>query len=284
MRLHRDDTCHEGRAIDLADGDPHRLARAVAAGGEDGDESDGPRVEAPPPGPVVRRCSPLTPGTTLSLGPTLAAVARSRGRAAPQDEALATVERELAVLDPPAVDRRAVRRRLATVGDREERLHERVAELRGRLDAHRDRDDDPPADLRRRMQRATAELTEVRTDRLAAEQRLDRLERRARAVRDDRERRLALEDRRDNLRRAVRRHFRATLAEEFAAALRAVPGPAPPADPYDVDDDLAAATAAVRLADVSTPVVVAGGRFDDAATAARTLCAPVVRVPPPATG
>lgn len=265
----------EGRALEL-DGDPETLARAVA----DDSDDDRPTVRAPRPGPVVRRVSPVTPETSVAVGPALAAAARSRGLEAPQDEAIAEVRAELRALDPPEVDDEPARRRVATAGDRERRLHERVAELRGRLAAHRERDEEPPAALRERLQEAVAELTEVRTDRIAAEEALSRAQRRARRARDERERRLRLQDRRDNLRRAAREHLVERLREPFRDALRAVPGPASPPDPRAVEDDVAAALAVLRVADVEAPAVVACGRFESATAAADALSAPVIRVPP----
>ncbi len=274
MIVHLDGRRHEGRGVDLPAGDPETIARAVA--GEDTEVT----VEAPDPGPVVERVSPVTQETTLSVGPALSAAARSRGLSAPQDEEIAAVRGELAALDPDAVDAGPARRRVAEVGERERELHERVAELRGRLAAHRDRDGEAPEDLQRRLRETVAELTEARTERIAAEEALDRAERRARSARDERERRLELVDRRDNLRRAARDHFVDRLAGEFADALRAVPGP-DPGEEFEPrsyrGDDATAALAVVRLARVSAPVVVACGRFADAADAAQRLDAPVVR-------
>ncbi len=277
MIVRADGRRFEGRAVDLDPGDPAEVARAVAGDAPDSSVD----VEAPDPESVVDRVSPVTPETTLSVGPALAAAARSRGLSAPQDDEIEAVRADLAALDPDAVDGRPARRRVAEVGDRERALHETVAELRGRLSAHRERDGDPPEDLRRRLQEAVAELTEARTERIAAEEALARVERRARVAREERERRLGLVDRRDNLRRAARDHLVDRLADEFADALRAVPGP-DPGEEFEPrsyrGDDHTAALAVVRLASVSAPVVVAGRRFENAAAAATTLDAPVIRV------
>jgi len=266
---------HEGTAIDLADGDPRRIARAV------GDGVDGVEIEAPDPGPILRRVSPVTPNASLSVGPALAAAARSRGHEAPQDDELSRVRAKLRSLDTESVDVTPARRRVAEVGDREQRLHERVAELRGRLAAHREREETPPADLQERLRSTVTELTEVRTERLAAEEALERAERRARRARDDRERRLGLVDRRDNLRRAAREHLIDRVREPFLDAVRAVPGPDPGTDDADprAVEDVTAALATVRVASVSAPAVVACGRFESAAAASETLSAPVIRLP-----
>jgi len=266
----------EGDAIDIPGGDPRRIARAVA------DESvAGVTVEAPDPGAVVREVSPVTPGVSLSVGTALAAAARSRGHEAPQNEALARVRDELASLDAESVDAAPARRRVAEVDDRERELHERVAELRGRLAAHREREEGPPADLEKRLRASITELTEVRTERLAAEEAVERAERRARRARDQRERRLGLVDRRDNLRRAAREHLIEQVGEAFVDAVHAVPGPDPDpgVGPRAVPDDVSAALATVRLATVSAPVVVACDRFRSAEAAATTLSAPAIRLP-----
>jgi hypothetical protein len=266
----------EGDAIDVPGGDPRRIARAVA------DESvAGVTVEAPDPGAVVREVSPVTPGVSLSVGTALAAAARSRGHEAPQDEALARVRDELASLDAESVDAAPARRRVAEVDDRERKLHERVAELRGRLAAHREREEGPPADLEKRLRASITELTEVRTERLAAEEAVERAERRARRTRDRRERRLGLVDRRDNLRRAAREHLIGQVGEAFVDAVHAVPGPDPDpgVGPRAVPDEVSAALATVRLATVSAPVVVACDRFSSAEAAATTLSAPAIRLP-----
>ncbi|PSQ38787.1 hypothetical protein BRD13_05525 [Halobacteriales archaeon SW_5_70_135] len=277
----------EGDAVDLPDGDPERVARAVAgesAAGVEVEVDIEVEVEAPAPGPVTRRLSPVTPETSLSVGPALAAAARSRGHEAPQDAELARVRDELASIEVESVDVTPARRRLAEVGDREQRLQERVAELRGRLGAHRDREASPPSESEERLRAAVAELTEVRTERLAAEEAVERAERRGRRARDERERRLGLEDRRDNLRRAAREHLVDRVREPFVEALRAVPGVDPGPEPgADVDPravpDVDAALATARLAAVSAPLVVACGRFESAEAAAATLSAPVVRLP-----
>ena len=266
----------EGDAIDIPGDDPRRIARAVA------DESvAGVTVEAPDPGAVVREVSPVTPGVSLSVGTALAAAARSRGHEAPQDEALARVRDELASLDAESVDAAPARRRVAEVDDRERELHERVAELRGRLAAHREREEGPPADLEKRLRASITELTEVRTERLAAEEAVECAERRARRARDQRERRLGLVDRRDNLRRAAREHLIGQVGEAFVDAVHAVPGPDPDpgVGPRAVPDDVSAALATVRLATVSAPVVVACDRFRSAEAAATTLSAPAIRLP-----
>jgi len=266
----------EGDAIDIPGGDPRRIARAVA------DESvAGVTVEAPDPGAVVREVSPVTPGVSLSVGTALAAAARSRGHEAPQNEALARVRDELASLDAESVDAAPARRRVAEVDDRERELYERVAELRGRLAAHREREEGPPADLEKRLRASITELTEVRTERLAAEEAVERAERRARRARDQRERRLGLVDRRDNLRRAAREHLIEQVGEAFVDAVHAVPGPDPDpgVGPRAVPDDVSAALATVRLATVSAPVVVACDRFRSAEAAATTLSAPAIRLP-----
>lgn len=268
-----------GRAIDLpATVDPAAIARAIR-----GEAVDGVAVDAPDPGPVHEYVG-VVDGTPIRLRAALAAVARSRGETAPEDEAIAECERRLASLDPPSVDVAAARERVAAVSDEETRLHERVAQVRGRVQTLRERgDDEALADAETALDEAVAALTEARTERIAAEQALERARERAREARDVRERRLELEDRIGNLRRAAREYLARTVFDGFRSALRSIPG----GENVDSDgpgeydgDDAAAALAVVRVADLRAPVVLARGRFEDAAAAVETLDAPVVRVAP----
>jgi len=268
-------------AVDLeAEVDPRTVARVVRGEAVDG-LRDGPlegiHVAVPDPGPVHEYVGVIDGTDDPPLRAALAAGARSLGRTAPQDDAIAECEARLEEIDPPTVDVESARRRVAETGDRESRLRERVAQLRGRVQTLRERDDEGALeDAESKLAAATAELTEVRTDRIAAEQVLERATNRAREARDVRERRLRLEDRLGNLRRRAREHLAREVHGEFASALEAVPGEGNPGE-YE-GDGTTAALAVARLADLRVPVVVACGRFPDAATAAATLDASVIRV------
>lgn len=217
------------------------------------------------------------------LRPVLAAAARSRGRSASVDDAIAARREALREQDVPEVDLDAARKRLAAATGEEERLRERVAALRGELRAHRDLDADVEA-VREQLRAATTELSAAETERIAAEQALDRAVDRAREARDARERRLALEDEVANLEREARRELAAKIQPTVRDALDAIPGrdPAPAGDASDpfAGDVASVALAAVRVASVDAPVVLgpAVDRFGTAAAAHDVLGCPVIRV------
>ncbi|RDZ66032.1 hypothetical protein C5B90_06710 [Haloferax sp. Atlit-12N] len=309
MRLRLPDgTVREGPAIDLADG-PFDVGadEVVAAVGDDGGDATGAlRIDCPQPGPGYDRLGRIPVSKpTPSRGWLLAAVGRSRGLRSPVADDLARLEAKLAErrdraaeeseadererADTSAAALREARRRVAAAGEDESRLRERVATLRGRVNAHRDAGDDEATETAQSELVAVAtELSEVETERVAAEQRLSALERAARTERDSREARLKLEDAVENRRREARAYFAAELGEEFEAALRGLAAApslmatsessAPVADLEA--DPVAYALAAVRLADLSAPVAVACDRVSDAEAAANWLDAPVVRCRP----
>ncbi|MDS0242681.1 MULTISPECIES: hypothetical protein [unclassified Haloferax] len=298
---------YEGSAIDLAgesvDIDADAVVAAVRSDG--GTDATGPlRIDCPSPGPGHDRLGRVpVSASSPSRGWLLAAVGRSRGRRSPVADDLARLEarlaehRDRAAEESEADERdrvgtsaaalRDARRRVAAAGEDESRLRERVAALRGRVNAHRDAgDDEAAAAARQELVETATELSEVETERVAAEQRLSALEHAVRAERDGREVRLKLEDAVENRRREARAHFAAELGEAFEAALRdlaslpatATPAVDSPSGPAALESDpVARALAAVRLADLSAPVVLSCGRFSDAEAAADWLGVPVVR-------
>ena len=271
--------------------DPEAVGRAVRGGAGPVD------VDCPEPEPVHEYVGVVRPGMGLSTRTALAAAARSRGLAAPHDEAVASVREELAGLSVPdagaeaGVSPAAARRRLAGTEREVERLRERVATLRGRVQAAREAGHDPD-EVQAELTEAARALSEAETERAAAREALDRAEERAREARDARERRRRLQDRAANLERAARAHLVDRLEDEFERALDALPAeggrsrPAEPApsrpdspdrDPFDADP-VAAALAVARVADLRAPVVLACDRFETPEAAADWLDAPVVRV------
>lgn len=274
MKVRVDGRVYRGRALEVHGVDPAAVARAVR-----GDPSP-VAVDAPEPDAVFERVGVVTAESSASPRAVLAAAGRSLGIETPHDDDLAERRAELAAVEPPAVDRAVAKRRAAEAGDRERRLHERVARLRGRLRTLEERGAEADAaEARRRLREATAELSEVRTERIAAEERLDRQERRLRDARDRRERRLELRDRIDNLRRRAREHLADRLWDRFRAAVRAVPGNAAVGgEPGSYrGDGTTAALAALRVAG-DGPAVVACGRFPGAAGAAECLGRAAIRV------
>lgn len=286
---------HTGRALDLRDrrepeaADSGALAASLspetvgAAVRTDGEAVDGVTVACPSPGEVHAHVGVVDPDISLAVRTALAAAARSRGLSAPHDDDVASVQAELAALDVPGKDgdgtpsSRAsrARRRLAGTDADVERLRERVATLRGRLQAARDAGRDA-ADVEADLAEATRALSEAETERAAAREALARAERRVREARDARERRRRLQDRVANLERAARAHLVAELRPSYEAALASLLGGSP-ADPFAVDP-VEGALAIGRVADLRAPVVLDCDRFASVRAAADWLGAPVIRV------
>jgi chromosome segregation ATPase len=275
MRVIVDGRTYEGRAIDLTGADVTAAAVVESVGAADSSI----RVDCPAPGEVHEHVRRLPP-ETFDRRAALAAAARALGHASPARSALDEARSELADLSAPPVDVDAARRRAAETGEKEERLRERVAELRGRLQARREIDADTTA-VEAQLNEATSRLAEAETERIASEQALERAETLAREARDRRERRLELEDRVANREREVRRDLAAAVWDRFRAALRSVPGTAAAGStPGTYDGDrVTAALAVARLAPLDAPVVVDGlGRIDGAKAAASVLEAPVIYI------
>jgi hypothetical protein len=276
MRVRVAGAVRTGRAVDLdgLDVDPREALAAVR--GDPGPVA----VDCPAPGPVHDHVGLVAPDRTVRVRTALAAVARQRGHEAPQDERLAARRADLAALDPPEPSVAAARERLGAVDETElAELREDVAARRGAVQARLELDAAvEPA--REALSDAVADLAAAQTDRVAAEQTLDGARERARAARDRRRERLHLEDEVANLERAARKHLSGELLEEFATAVDAVPGDGSvPGRPSSFrGPDSTAALAVARMTDLRAPVVLAAGRFDAAAAAARCLDAPVVRL------
>lgn len=273
MRVRADGVVRTGRAVDLAalDVAPREVLAAVR--GDPGPVA----VDCPVPGPVHEHVGLVAPDRTVRVRPALAALARQRGHGAPQDDRLADRRADLAALDPPEPSVAAARERLGAVDETElAELREEVAARRGAVQARLELDAEvEPA--REALSTAVADLAAAQTDRVAAEQTLDGERERAREARDRRRERLRLQDEVANLERAAREHLAGEMRGEFVAAVDAVPGDGSvPGRPSSFrGPDATAALAVARMADLRAPVVLAAGRFDGAATAARCLDAPV---------
>jgi len=292
-----------GRAVDCRDLPltPRRVADAVrgdtadgAAGASSPDPNTAVSVTCPDPGPVHDHVGLVEPTTDVRARTALAAAARSRGATTPVSEDIADCRAALADLEiPDSPDLRAARERVAGTESAVAASRERVATLRGRLQACRDAGRDATA-LEAELAAATTELSERETERAAAREALSMARREARESREAREHRRTLEDRLANLERRARAHLVECARDSFAAAVAAAPGD--PAEavvgraaadtPTDVDepfatDDVTAALAVAWVATLRAPVVLACDRFADPAAAARWLDAPVVRVSSP---
>ncbi|KAB1197508.1 MULTISPECIES: hypothetical protein [Haloferax] len=272
-----DGAVREGRGIDLSD-TAFAPETVVAAVRDPGSPADALRIDCPEPdsGHDVLARVPISTITTKRLS---TAVARSRGRSSPVDEELDRLTSRLAEYadtdDDYSTPLRAARRRLAEAGDDEAGLRERTASLRGRLAAHREAgDDDAIEATRAELVDVATQLSEVETERIAAEQRLEALEREAKRARDSRDERLRLTDAVANRRREARTYFADTLAAEFDEARDALSA----LSSETTDTDTLTALAAVRLADFRAPVVSTCRFFADAETAAHHLDCPVIRL------
>ncbi|WP_459193584.1 DUF7856 family protein [Halosimplex sp. J119] len=274
----------ERRTADLRDRDidPERLVTVIRGEGtvdEESSDEETLRVECPSPRRVHDHVGCLQPSMTLRVRTALAAAARSRGGEAPQDDELASVREQLSELTvPSSPDVQSPRERLAGTDAAVDRIRERVAALRGRVQAGREAGRDV-SDLEAELAEATRELSEYETERAAAREALERAERQARESRDARERRRRLEDRRANLERSARAHLVGRIREEYEAAVAEVPeAPTDGSDdPFEVDD-VTAALAVGRVAALRAPVVLACDRFESVGAAAEWFDAPIVRV------
>ncbi|WP_248895694.1 hypothetical protein [Haloplanus halobius] len=271
MRI--DGAVREGQAIDLTEFDVSATAvvRAIDGGGASLD------VDCPTPGAAHGHVA-LLPPATFDRRAALADVARALGHESSASASLADARSELASLSPPSVDGRAARQRVAEAGTEEDRLRERVAELRGRVQARQEMGASTTA-VEAQLNEAVRKLSEAETERIAAEQALDRAATAAREARDRRDRRLELEDRVANLERTVRCDLTSAVWDRFRSALRTVPGTATAGEsPGDYDGDAATAALGVtRIAPLDAPVVVDGlDRFSGASEAVSVLDAPVI--------
>jgi hypothetical protein len=199
----------------------------------------------------------------VRVRPALAVAARSRGLTAPADSEL---ERARAERDQILIERSQQHRATAPTADRQE-LRERVAELRGRVQAFEACDRDA-SEERAALREAAGRLSEVETARIAAEEYREQ----SRPARDRRDRRMRLDDRVANLERRARSQLVERVRERYERAVFALD---PTADPFDAPSPVAA-LAVLRIASVGAPVVLAVDRFPTPAAAADWVGGPVV--------
>lgn len=275
-----------GAAVDCRDrkAAADAFAAAVRAAGAVSTTKGGElRVRAPQPGVVHEYVGVIRPGTTVVVRAALAAAERTRPGTVDGVAALAEARESLAAVEVPDVDVTGARERVAGAREAAEAVQADVAAARGAVQAREDLDGDVDAG-RERLRAAVATASERETELVAAEQALARERERAREARDARTRRLALEDRVGRLERDVRANRVEAAWPAFRAAVAAIPGgdeAAVGSDPGSfAGEDVTAALAVARVADVSAPVVVAVDRFDAAADARRALDAPVVLATP----
>jgi len=213
----------------------------------------------------------VTPGLSLSRQDALVAAARSVGTETSVDAELRTLRTDLGTLPETVPSCTEARRRVAETASELEAKRERVATLRGRMQAAAD--DAVAAEYRT----AIRTLSEAETEHAAAREGLAAVRERARTARDARDRRLRIEDRLGNAERTARRELRETVRPRVDAAVSELPGST--ADGYDETDVVSAALALVRAGRIERPVVLACDRFPDRDTAERWLGAPAYRIP-----
>ena len=225
---------------------------------DDASESDAAGVASEPATPDPAAVIGRVP-TGAGLRRELAAAARTLGLSSSLADELVAIRDRVAAIEVEPVDLDAARRRVADASGEAERLKERVAALRGGVQARRETEaetDEALGDL----ESAAAELSAAQSERIAAEQALRRARERAADARDTRERRLELRDRLRNRRKDARRELAREVYPAFRDALTAVPDADPAAagtnpEAYD-GPPLAASLAAVRLADLEGPVAL----------------------------
>lgn len=265
MRLRLDGVDRCGRAVDCRDTalDPARVLAAVRDPHDD-------RVRCPRAAPVHDHVGFVAVDATLNRRAAAAAVARSRGLRAPEADALAAAREKLTAIEATTTDLRPAREQAAATAGERERLRERVARLRGEVQARREAGLDAE-ETAERFRAAARELSEAATAEAAATERLDRERAQVRDRYDARERRLALEDEIGNLERSVRASLADAVRSRIEQALDALGADSddPPAHLWTL--------AAARVAVVAAPVVVTAGPFD-ASEAAQWLDVPVVRL------
>ncbi|MFB6177894.1 MAG: hypothetical protein ABEI99_12280, partial [Halobaculum sp.] len=190
----------------------------------------------------------------------LAVAGRSRGIQTPYDDGI----RRLAGGDgeradgrptggPDAEDLRAARRAVAETGTEVERLRERVAMLRGRLQARRETEAGVET-VQSDLDTAMRDLTEAETEQLAAEQRLTQVREAVREVRDDRRESMRRADTLENRLRDAREYLADAVSEPFTTAVETFGSQT--TDGAAVDGTTAH-LAAVAVAETTEPVILA---------------------------
>lgn len=274
VRCRVGDVVRHGRAVTI---DQNVDEKAVVAAVR-GESVAAVTIDAPTPQPVHEHVGYIHAEMGLRTRTALARAARCRGATTPYDEQIESVRatRDSIAVDGEGDSRATHREAVAEQTAETARLRERVATLRGKLQAARENGDDVDA-ITDKLEAAIRELTEVETESEAERQRLDGARETARERRDKRERIRRLDDRIENLKRDARAHLVDEMTDEFTRALAAVPGGDPPSDPFEADA-VTAGLAIARLAEMAAPVVLGCDRFESAGAAADWLDCPVLKV------
>jgi preprotein translocase subunit SecD len=209
----------------------------------------------------------IAPGMALQRREALAAAARSRGVETSVDEEIEAIRRRLSDHEASVPTLSDARRRVAETEAALEERRERVATLRGRVQAS---EDDAVTDEYRM---AIRDLSEAETAHLAAMEALENARSRARSARDERDRRLRLQDRLENRRREARAELIESVRPDADEAVASAPGG--DGHSFEGADSVTAALAVARVGTVHAPVTLACRRFSDATEATAWLEAPV---------
>ena len=209
----------------------------------------------------------ITPGMDLTRRAALVATARSLNASTEVDVAIRELHAQLRSRSEPIPLRVDARRRVAeTVTDLEAK-RERVATMRGRLQAT----DDEIAAVAYRD--AIRQLSEAETEHTAAVEALTTARQQARAARDIREQRFRIEDRLENLKRRARKELVSAVLPTVNTELSKLPDCTYTS--FDEADSVSAALTLVRVGALKIPVTTACRRFSDRQSAEEWLETPV---------
>lgn len=163
-------------------------------------------IYSPAPTPVREYIGVITHNPNIKRRDALIAIGQLWGIKTSYDASFRSVQSAIDQLESSSVpDLTSARERVATAGVDVERLHERVAMLRGRMAVYHE--SDATADITETevaLKDTIRTLSEASTEEIAAAQRLAQLMDIARSARDQKEKRLSLIDRRQNLTRRIR--------------------------------------------------------------------------------
>lgn len=225
---------------------------------------------------IYDHVSLIAPGLSLDRRAALIAAARSQGETTSLDEELRATDAEFDALDARVPALAPARKRVAETESVVETKRERVATLRGRLQANNELGRPTESGAHESYDAAVRELAEAETERIAAREALAAARQRARTARDVRARRLSLQDKVRNLERAVHDRLRSRILPALDDAVRMAP--ASEATSFETADDLTAALSLARVSRIERPLVLACRRFPDEKTAEMWLRTPVLRL------
>jgi hypothetical protein len=275
VRCRVGDVVRHGRAIRI---DQHVDGPAVVAAVRDGTTDDEIAVDTPQPDPVYDHVGYLHSEMGLRTRSALAKAERSRGQTTPYDEQLAQARKRRESLSADTGEKTLQARRQAVAAQtrQTEQRRERVATLRGKLQAAREHGEESAA-VAQELEAAIRELSEIETAVEAARQQLETARQAARQRRDERERIRRLDDQIENLQRRARAHLVEEATDRYAEAVAAAPGSDDPADPFEAAP-VTAGLAIARIASLSAPLVLGCDRFESVTAASEWLDAPVLKI------